>query len=189
MKRPSFAEGVEHFSCCSSIAVKLVSQQDLPLFSPDSCVQFHLKDADTALLSACQSVSVLLSRTADFLCYFWHSVIALVLERLRQRGLGSDRLVKAKSCHPPFPTLWIPFFIYLFLRQMQIKCMGEAVEPGSSVSRRCNHFTHWHLWLWGTHTSGFWFLTFSLGCFHGGLSHGHPPCTSHMDEGNEVQRA
>lgn len=66
MKRPGFAVGVEHFSCCSSIAVKLVSHQDLPpFFFPDICVQFHLKDADTALLSDCHSVSVLFSRTAQ----------------------------------------------------------------------------------------------------------------------------
>lgn len=49
MKRPGFGAGVKHFNRCSSIAVKLESQQDL-LFSPappDICVQFHLKDPDT----------------------------------------------------------------------------------------------------------------------------------------------
>lgn len=66
MKRTGFAVGVEHFSCCSSIAVKLVSQQDLPLFFfPDICVQFHLKDPDIALLSDCHSLRVLLCRAAQ----------------------------------------------------------------------------------------------------------------------------
>lgn len=41
--------------------------------------------------------------------------------------------------------------------------MWEAAEPGSSVSRRCNHFTQEHLWLWRIHRSGFCFHTHSAG--------------------------
>lgn len=56
-------------------------------------------------------------------------------------------------------------------------------SPESAITLHSNTFD------WDTHRSGFCFLTFIWGYFHGGLSHGHPPCTSHMDEGKEVQRA